>query len=1125
MTLSTNGNFARLISHLQEQGAAAHQRTQDTQEYHDFLAAYPLERLNQLTLDEYCVGKGEGASFCWWIERGLVPVLGRYMPGTAKGHILYFQADGSLYKNRRLADLSDEEALRYTLKIQSTIAAADPADMLWVDDDKDIYRRTGVEPRVTVAPGRKLRLLACYHPAHTLPISSSDHLGHYLQVLGCPEELIPPANHPVARMLKLREYYLLASESVPGLSPYGFMRGLYSDELGFRPAKPESEQDAQPGEPSYLLTWNPEHVNLGGDAGVALGEEVDWSCHSKQPQPGDVVYLARLGQDPRGIVARGVVTQGAHDAPDWKDTNQTRNYIRFRIDEHRPDCARGLLPMLLLNKALPRQRWNPQSSGIEIPPATAARLELLWQTGEGQHSLKQYVAWSSVDRKESHPGWLKRYQELVDLASALRGGQAPLDLPALERLWLDRDNGVSSLRQGVFSRKELIAQQAAVMEITQSIMAAPTEQTHAQVMRDWHLAVENEQFSANRPAMVNRVFAAFAPERFTSVLKPDDCQRLLQGLREQFQLQVPSDRQSWCGLNEQIMACMSQAGLDTDAVLPNNIAMWQLLEALQGVKGEEPDEMSEGDALMADKNIPLNQILFGPPGTGKTYATIEAALEILDPEALLGERAERKVRFDELTREGRVRFVTFHQSFSYEDFVEGLRAEPAPADAEGASSGVQYRVEAGVFLRLCREAVRNRAFEQRVGVRDDAKIWKISIEEASSTGLTRKYCFEHGEARIGWSGVGDIRKANLSDPSLKLGTNDQSSLANFGLNVEPGDVVVCLSTTREISAVGVVTGEYEYSPTVPVGVRKDYVHRLPVHWLATGLNFDITGLNQGVKLTLKTMYELWRISWPALQSVLLREGIALAGEFVQPEEAANQPYVLIIDEINRGNVSRILGELITLIEPSKRAGAKEALSVVLPYSKQRFSVPDNIYLIGTMNTADRSLAGLDIALRRRFVFHEMPPRPELLDDVQVQGLNIGQLLRVMNQRIEVLLDRDHCLGHAYFMPLNAEPSLERLESIFRNQILPLLQEYFFEDWQRIQWVLNDHRKLAANRFVEQDKQELSLLFGSISVPAQGAVWRIKDSAFKRISAYAGVIAVNAEAEAEAPAEALEELGA
>ena len=166
--------------------------------------------------------------------------------------------------------------------------------------------------------------------------------------------------------------------------------------------------------------------------------------------------------------------------------------------------------------------------------------------------------------------------------------------------------------------------------------------------------------------------------------------------------------------------------------------------------------------------------------------------------------------------------------------------------------------------------------------------------------------------------------------------------------------------------------------------------------------------------------------------------------------------------------------------------------------------------------------GLDIAVRRRFVFREMPPKPELLDSVEVQGLNIGQLLRVMNQRIEVLFDREHCLGHAYFMPLKEGASLARLEGILRNEILPLLQEYFFDDWQSIQWVLNDHRKPVIDRFVQQDTQDLAGLFGDISVQAQGGVWRINDAAFKRISAYSGVIGV--QSSAEIPAE-IEETGA
>ena len=243
---------------------------------------------------------------------------------------------------------------------------------------------------------------------------------------------------------------------------------------------------------------------------------------------------------------------------------------------------------------------------------------------------------------------------------------------------------------------------------------------------------------------------------------------------------------------------------------------------------------------------------------------------------------------------------------------------------------------------------------------------------------------------------------------------------------------------------------------------------------------------------------------PALVERLLE--VSTNRSEVTPDPQANNACVLIIDEINRGNISRIFGELITLIEPSKRAGADEALKVTLPYSKESFSVPSNVYLIGTMNTADRSLAGLDIALRRRFTFREMPPKPELLEDITVGELNIAQLLRVMNQRIEMLLDRDHCLGHAYFMPLDSDRTLERLGQIFREQILPLLQEYFFEDWQRIQWVLNDHRKAPENCFIEQPSFKPDSLFGDqVVLNNQNNQWLINEEAFSRIESYWGVI--------------------
>lgn len=554
---------------------------------------------------------------------------------------------------------------------------------------------------------------------------------------------------------------------------------------------------------------------------------------------------------------------------------------------------------------------------------------------------------------------------------------------------------------------------------------------------------------------------------------------------------------------------------------------FDLWDSMEGVPDEEEVEAA-GDIEDGAGKAPLNQILFGPPGTGKTYSTINQALAILAPEFLAehsGHDAESrnrlKTEFDRFAATGRVRFVTFHQSFSYEDFVEGLRALP-PNSEGNPSDSLAYDVVKGVFLQLCLDARSDPVLERKLGLKKDPTIWKISIEEASSDGRTRRYCFQHGEARIGWHKVGDIREADLADPSFKLGRNDRSSLSSFGQEIEEGDVLVCLGTSKSICAVGVVTGEYEYTPDVPDGVRKDYVHRLPINWLLTDIDFDITTLNGGFGLTLKAVYPINRISWPELQHSLRQAGFSLPSEANQPATPERLPYVLIIDEINRGNISRIFGELITLIEPSKRAGAAEAIEVVLPYSRRRFSVPDNVYLIGTMNTADRSLAGLDIALRRRFAFREMPPCPELLDDINVAGLNIGRMLQVMNQRIEVLLGREYCLGHAYFMPLK-EDGLEddellvKLQLIFLCQILPLLQEYFFEDWQRIHWVLNDHRKPNIDRFTMRDEQDVAALFGNISLPTQVGGWRINEAAFTRPSAYAGIIAVNTGAE-DSPAD-------
>jgi 5-methylcytosine-specific restriction endonuclease McrBC GTP-binding regulatory subunit McrB len=224
---------------------------------------------------------------------------------------------------------------------------------------------------------------------------------------------------------------------------------------------------------------------------------------------------------------------------------------------------------------------------------------------------------------------------------------------------------------------------------------------------------------------------------------------------------------------------------------------------------------------------------------------------------------------------------------------------------------------------------------------------------------------------------------------------------------------------------------------------------------------DIYEMNGSTNLTRTTVYPLDRIS--------LQDFVGLLPEHHKTEE----PYVLIVDEINRGNISRIFGELITLLEPDKRRGARNELSVRLPYSQQQFTVPSNLYVIGTMNTADRSIALIDVALRRRFEFEEMMPDARIIretlsakakEDASAK-LSADQIdlvchvFEVLNRRITVRLDRDHQIGHSYFLDAT---SMERLHQALYGRIFPLLQEYFYNDWESLRLVLGEYDANTSN---------------------------------------------------------------
>ena len=424
---------------------------------------------------------------------------------------------------------------------------------------------------------------------------------------------------------------------------------------------------------------------------------------------------------------------------------------------------------------------------------------------------------------------------------------------------------------------------------------------------------------------------------------------------------------------------------------------------------------TENNGQEKDKvNFPLNQILYGPPGTGKTYNTIAKAIEIIELRRVEKEeikdeekRKALKKQFDEYVQSGQIKFVTFHQSYGYEEFVEGLKAYTE-------DKNIHYRVEDGIFKEICK----------RIKEYKEHKKWKVP--QISEDRFDKLY---------------DIYAANLPNYA-------KNETSNKKLKTSDGyEFYLYKNTAKGIEARSASSADGN-----PMPMSKDSLKKIL---------FDQNNS--------KSSYRYGTHPDAVLEDML-----------------STMPYVLIIDEINRGNISKIFGELITLIEPSKRLGADDEIIVELPYSKEKFGVPSNLYIIGTMNTADRSIALMDTALRRRFEFVEMMPQPELLGTIKVKykdkdkdkdinpkeiEIDFTTMLKTINERIEYLYDRDHTIGHAYFLPLKGGANISELASIFKNKILPLLQEYFYDDWEKIRLVLGDNQKEKNKKINSDDKQE------------------------------------------------------
>ena len=436
-----------------------------------------------------------------------------------------------------------------------------------------------------------------------------------------------------------------------------------------------------------------------------------------------------------------------------------------------------------------------------------------------------------------------------------------------------------------------------------------------------------------------------------------------------------------------------------------------------------------------------NIVLYGAPGTGKTYDVPELAVRLCDPAFMAAEPSREEIvsRYNQLKTEKRIAFTTFHQSLDYEDWIEGLR----PVVNE--NNQVTYEIESGIFKKLCEEAERPVVKDKQVGISDNAVVWKVSLAGTGDNNVRRE-CMENNHIRIGWDGYGPVI-SDETDWSVYNGEGKQILDAYIN-KMKIGDIVMSCYSSQTIDAIGVVVGDYEFEDKFP-----NYKRVRRVNWLVKNINENIVEMNDGKTMTLGTVYRLNSITLDNVKSILEKYDTS------SKMEENDKAYVMVIDELNRGNVSKVFGELITLLEADKRKGRINAESVVLPYSKKGFHIPNNVYLIATMNTADRSLGSLDYAIRRRFAFIAEKPFGldvdgfdedlfekvsslfvKNFDDYKESGWDQTLKLESADTLSEEYKPEDVWIGHSYFL-MQDEEGEDNTSNRLLYEIIPLLEEY------------------------------------------------------------------------------------
>ncbi|CRY66957.1 5-methylcytosine-specific restriction enzyme B [Yersinia kristensenii] len=630
-------------------------------------------------------------------------------------------------------------------------------------------------------------------------------------------------------------------------------------------------------------------------------------------------------------------------------------------------------------------------------------------------TLSELIDTLAEDESYETSKWNQRYREFTALLQQAPTFMGPETDDLVKRLWYERDNGIASIRQGVPSLAEYQQSLPLLRELTERIRQQPDEATYQYVGDALQQAKETGLLKRMYWSLRNRVFAAFSPETCTSTVDENAFNKAAEFLNKQFHLGLVLTG-NWLQKNHELKQAIHAQSPNADPYYVN-MAIWHFYELLRERDNEQRQEKASSNISTSDTELTDVK----PPSHSPTNVIY------------FGPPGTGK-------------------TFTLQQKMKEYTSHAVPAD---------------------RDAWLDSRFESLSWMQVIALVLLDLGKRAKVRQMTEHQWFQ--------------RKALLNGRSSNFSQTAWATLQSFTI---PGSTTVAYKGRRE-PAIFDKTADSEWFLVESQLEQVDELFSLyaelkqgpksaeAIQRFAVVTFHQSYGYEEFIEGIRARSDESGNISYPIEPGIFMR----------LCQRANADPahrYAIFIDEINRGNISKIFGELISLIEVDKRAGMSNAMSLQLSYSGDHFSVPANVDIIGAMNTADRSLALMDTALRRRFDFVEMMPDLSLLSGTKVKGIELESLLEKLNSRIEALYDREHTLGHAFFMPVknaldagDEEAAFKQLKIAFQKKIIPLLQEYFFDDWNKIRLVLADNQKQDDSlQFVIEKTDDLDTLFGN-----------------------------------------------